>query len=68
MVKVHLAPVVDHLDGEGGACDVRRYAHPSCNALGELGLSCTQVSREHQHVTLAEEPAQHAPKGDCLLL
>ena len=68
VVKVHLAPVVDHLDGEGGAGDVRRYAHASRNALGELGLPRPQVSREHQHIALAEKPAQHAPKGDSLLL
>ena len=68
MVEVHLAPVVDHLDGEGWARDVCHHAHARGNAFGKLGLSCPQVPREHQHVTFAEKPTQHAAKRDGLFL
>ena len=66
VVERQAATLVDHLDGEGGARHVIRDAKAGGHALGELRLSGSQVTRQHQHISLGKALAQSAAHGHRL--
>ena len=54
------APLVHEKDVEGRARDRLVHAETDRQALGELRLACTEVTREHDHVARRHERGQRA--------